>query len=153
VANYFRHPAYSFYPVVGVSWDQAMAFCQWRTDRVNEKKLVDSKIIEQLPYDKIGPDSYMTEAQIDNFLKNNAATVTLQWYDILREKENISRSITATQRSDSWTNAINSYVMVHFIYKLNLLGSKSARAELGGMGFGGSHPGHPGGRGGFGGPR
>ena len=29
--NYFRHEAYSNYPVVGVSWRQANAFCQWRT--------------------------------------------------------------------------------------------------------------------------
>ena len=104
--------------------------------------------------ESMNTDELIWNAQLSqSFLKDNAATVTLQWYDILREKENISRSITATQRSDSWTNAINSYVMVHFIYKLNLLGSKSARAELGGMGFGGSHSGHPGGRGGFGGPR
>ncbi|MBL0190561.1 MAG: SUMF1/EgtB/PvdO family nonheme iron enzyme [Saprospiraceae bacterium] len=29
--NYFWHPAYDDYPIVGVSWPQAMAFCNWRS--------------------------------------------------------------------------------------------------------------------------
>jgi len=29
--KYFWHPAYGEYPVVGVSWKQAKAFCNWRT--------------------------------------------------------------------------------------------------------------------------
>ena len=34
--NYLRHPAYAEYPVVGVSWIQAVEFANWRTDRVGE---------------------------------------------------------------------------------------------------------------------
>ena len=34
--NYLRHPAFSDYPVVGVTWLQAVEFSNWRTDRVNE---------------------------------------------------------------------------------------------------------------------
>ena len=33
---YLWHPAYRNYPVVGVSYEQAVKFCKWRTDRVNE---------------------------------------------------------------------------------------------------------------------
>ena len=95
-------------------------------------------------------DELIWNAQLSqSFLKGNAATVSVQWYDILRERSNISRALSATQRTDTWTNAINSYVMVHFIYKLNLMGGRN--------GFGMGGPGGPGGRGphggGFGGPR
>lgn len=34
--NYFWHSAYVDYPVVGVNWDQAMAFCAYRTKRHND---------------------------------------------------------------------------------------------------------------------
>jgi len=33
---YFSHPGYSEYPVVGVSWEQAKAFCNWRTKIKND---------------------------------------------------------------------------------------------------------------------
>jgi len=36
VNNYLRHPAYALYPVVGVNWVQAVQYCNWRTNRVNE---------------------------------------------------------------------------------------------------------------------
>ncbi|MDG1378953.1 MAG: gliding motility lipoprotein GldJ [Flavobacteriaceae bacterium] len=47
VDNYLRHPAYAEYPVVGVSWIQAVEFASWRSDRVNELYLEDAGYIER----------------------------------------------------------------------------------------------------------
>ena len=33
--NYFWHPAFDDYPVVGIAWKQAMSFCYWRTELWN----------------------------------------------------------------------------------------------------------------------
>jgi len=33
---YLRHPKFSSYPVVGIRYDQAVAYCKWRTERVKE---------------------------------------------------------------------------------------------------------------------
>ena len=46
---YLRHPAYRDYPVVGVSYQQATAFTNWRSDRVMEYLLVAYDIIEFKP--------------------------------------------------------------------------------------------------------
>lgn len=46
--EYFRNPAYSEYPVVGVSWLQANEYCKWRTNLVNLKILIDEGYIENI---------------------------------------------------------------------------------------------------------
>lgn len=98
-----------------------------------------------------------------SFLKGNALTVSLQLYDILHQQSTISRTISASMRSDTEYNAITSYGMLHVIYRLNLFGGKGAFGggpRGGGPGFGGGPRGGGGfgggprgGGGGFGGPR
>ena len=34
VQYYYRHPAYKDYPVVGISYEQAVNYCKWRSERV-----------------------------------------------------------------------------------------------------------------------
>jgi len=50
VNNYLRHPSYATYPVVGVNWVQATEFSEWRTDRVNERRLSEEGITERDAY-------------------------------------------------------------------------------------------------------
>lgn len=40
LSNYLTHPVFNNYPVVGVTWEQAVDYCAWRTDRVNELALI-----------------------------------------------------------------------------------------------------------------
>lgn len=69
-------------------------------------------------------------AQISQpFLKGKALNVSLQFYDILHNQSNFSRTINAMQRSDTQYNSINSYAMLHVVYRLNLFGGKSARND------------------------
>lgn len=71
--NYLRHPGYSQYPVVGVSWIQANQYCKWRTDRVNERILMDGKVLkdiydvdEENPIAVNGENNFNTQAYLDN---------------------------------------------------------------------------------------
>lgn len=43
---YFENPGYNNYPVVGVTWEQARDYCDWRTDRINEYILIQAKILK-----------------------------------------------------------------------------------------------------------
>ncbi|HWB64142.1 MAG TPA: SUMF1/EgtB/PvdO family nonheme iron enzyme [Chitinophagales bacterium] len=61
VEYYFRHPAYDFYPVVGVNWLQANDFASWRSDRVNERILINKGVLAENP-SQVGSDNFNTEA-------------------------------------------------------------------------------------------
>ena len=96
-------------------------------------------------------DELIWNAQLAQSLLKGAATVSFEVYDILRQQSNISRSLSADMRSVSAYNGINSYCMVHFIYRLNIFGSKAAREKMmnsGRRGFGGPGRGPGGGFGG-----
>ena len=88
-------------------------------------------------------DELIWNAQIAQTFLNGDATVSFEMYDILRQQSNITRSLTASGRSVYEYNGINSYCMVHFIYRLNIFGGKKSnkRPEMGGPGFGRRGPG------------
>jgi len=69
--NYLRHPAYAEYPVVGVSWIQAVEYSNWRTDRVNELNLQKSGY----------RDINVTEMDPDNYFSTDRYKVDPSTYD------------------------------------------------------------------------
>lgn len=107
-------------------------------------------------------DELIWNAQVSQgFLRGRSLTISLQLYDILHNQSNFSRMISAMSSTDTWYNSINSYAMVHVVYRFNLFGGKNANQGMPGMGgFGGGRPGgggfgggRPAGGGGFGGGR
>ena len=65
-----------------------------------------------------------------SFLRSKALTLSVQFYDLLKQQSNISRTINSMMRSDTEYNSINNYIMVHAIYKINLFGGKQAREQM-----------------------
>jgi gliding motility-associated lipoprotein GldJ len=70
VNYYLRHPAYSEHPVVGVSWVQAKNYAKWRTDRVNERILVEKGFLSEeafyAPLTKDNATPFNTQTYINN---------------------------------------------------------------------------------------
>jgi gliding motility-associated lipoprotein GldJ len=63
--NYLRHPAYQNYPVVGVSWIQAVEYSEWRTDRVNQLILEKEGITKGGMNQKDASSTFSTETYLN----------------------------------------------------------------------------------------
>ena len=85
-----------------------------------------------------------------SFLRGKKLTVMLQWYDILGQQSNFSRTVNANGWTDREVNAITSYAMLHVSYRLNVFGGGNGGGRNGGEGRGGRRDGGEGGRGGGG---
>lgn len=73
VKYYYRHIAYREYPVVGISYEQAKAFCKWRTERVKtfltiKKDFKNQNFEYRLPCKS---EWEMLAESSSNFLSNN----------------------------------------------------------------------------------
>jgi gliding motility-associated lipoprotein GldJ len=92
---YFSHVAYNYYPVVGVSWEQANDYCLWRSDRVNEKRMVDRGVIQY-------PDFQALKGNTDaNDIAQNQVFNT----DKYITKEDYQPSVGKKQVKDVYGNA------------------------------------------------
>ena len=88
-----------------------------------------------------------------SFLRGKKLTVMLQWYDILAQQTNFTRTVNANGWRDQEVNAITSYAMMHVSYRMNFFGGRGS-SGWGGAPEGGEGRGTRGGaRGGFGGGR
>jgi len=81
-----------------------------------------------------------------SFLKNNAATLRLKIYDILQQRSNISYTTTSSYTRYSEYNTLNSYVMLHFIYRFSIFSGGASMSDMRregppGGGGGGGRPG------------
>lgn len=65
-----------------------------------------------------------------SFLKNNQGTLRFKIYDILQQRSNISRSVTASHIQDSEYNTLGSYFMFHFIYRFNIFKGGATQNDM-----------------------
>ena len=94
----------------------------------------------------LNTDELIWNAQLSySFLRGKSLTVMLQWYDILNQQTNFTRTVNANGWRDQEVNAITSYAMLHVSYRMNFFGGR------GSSGWGGGPDGEGGRRGGFGG--
>jgi gliding motility-associated lipoprotein GldJ len=95
VNGYLRHPAFKNYPVVGVSWKQATDYCTWRTDRVNERILIDNGILkedmEQMDDNVFTTQGYLS-GQYEGIVRRNPKNLTNENYGTGEKNRIINRS-------------------------------------------------------------
>ncbi len=65
--NYYSNPGYDDYPVVGVSWEQVIDFCKWRTDVVNNNNRLLAGVSDSLTKQQlIEQGVYLPEIRLPN---------------------------------------------------------------------------------------
>lgn len=69
--TYFRSPEYDYYPVVGVSWLQASRYCEWLTDRANEKELMKQGVISKDLYTNDANNQGTASFTLDKYKSND----------------------------------------------------------------------------------
>ena len=75
----------------------------------------------------LNTNELLWNAQLSHaFLRGKKLTVMLQWYDILHEQSNFTRTVNANGWTDREVNSITSYAILHLSYRLNVFGGRQS---------------------------
>lgn len=77
--------------------------------------------------DYFNRDELLWNARLSKSFYKGRAILSIEAYDMLAQKSNISRSLNSNVRSITEYNGVNSYVMAHFIYRYNVMGGKKKK--------------------------
>lgn len=85
-AYYLRHGAYNYYPVVGVSYEQVLSYCRWKTSELNT-------LYTKKEYEKYGlKNSYYPTKVICRL------PTAEEWYTMARSKKSETNSVKVEQQ-------------------------------------------------------
>jgi formylglycine-generating enzyme required for sulfatase activity len=77
--SYLTHPAFAYYPVTGLTWEQIQGYLTWKTDRLNEAILVKKGVLnfnsEQRDEDNFNTEAYLIGQYEGDLRKNLSDTI------------------------------------------------------------------------------
>lgn len=82
----------------------------------------DVSLYSRYGYDdaSLNTDDWVWNARLAKRLLKGNLTLMLDGFDILHQLSNVTRTLNAQGRVETWRNVIPSYVMFHFVYRLNI---------------------------------
>ena len=97
--RYYSHPAFNNYPVVGVTWEQAMDYCQWRTDRMNELVLVRAGVLAEPDFSYVQKENNL-DSITKNFVFNTDKYLLQRSYNPKPGPKPLKNAFGATRKAD-----------------------------------------------------
>lgn len=105
-----------------LDWDSKLSLGRWTLDLSTAYR---TSVGYLSGFDR---DQLLVHAGLSfSFLKDKAATLRLKVYDMLAQKQGISRKASPLSMTTEESNQLGRYAMLHFIYRFNQLGAKAAR--------------------------
>ncbi|MEX0966541.1 MAG: hypothetical protein WD077_04835 [Bacteroidia bacterium] len=89
INGYLTNPAYAYYPVTNLSWEQIQNYLTWKTDRLNESILIELGFVKFQP-DQVNEENFNTETFIYNQY-DPTPTKKVKDYFYRKESESLSR--------------------------------------------------------------
>lgn len=118
---YFRHPAYSNYPVVNVSFDGAKLFCEWLTSEYNANpKRKYKKVLFRLP----------TEGEWEYAASNGKEQVVYPWGNKLFMNGHFMCNFTGVGEENIKMDTLTKKIYIERDNSLGIAGSLSDNADI-----------------------